>query len=263
LSRICWIWCGSANTCGSPAAIAHDLIQIDRGAGGVPLARERLQVADDARGALGGVVDGVEIAPRGLVGAPAGEPFGAGEDRRQRVVQLVRHPRHRLAERRQLFGLRELVVEIARLILQLLPFGDVAHHRFDAHRRRRGPHLGVRRHLDPHRGAVGAPQPQQIAFDDAVAGQLQEEVVARLLVDEALAVERPDLGSRHVVGPAEHQPQVRVGGERGRFSGVAAGKADVDALTDGVEEPGEGVVFEGGGAAAGGGRRHSAHLGHQ
>ena len=53
--------------------LAHDLVQIDRRARRVPLARERLQVADDARGALGGVVDGVEIAARLLVerGVPA------------------------------------------------------------------------------------------------------------------------------------------------------------------------------------------------
>ena len=38
----------------------------------------------------------------------------------------------RLAERRELFGLQQLVIEIARLILEPLALADVAHQRLDA-----------------------------------------------------------------------------------------------------------------------------------
>ena len=65
-------------------------IQIDRRAGRVALAGERLQVADDPGGALGGVVDRIEIAARVVVELACGQPFGACEDGRERVVQLVR-----------------------------------------------------------------------------------------------------------------------------------------------------------------------------
>ena len=93
---------------------AHDDVEVDGRARRVPLARERLQVADDAGGAFGGVVNGVEVAAGQLVEPAAVQPLGAGQDRRERVVQLVRHARHRLAQRRELLGLRQLVVQVAR-----------------------------------------------------------------------------------------------------------------------------------------------------
>ena len=50
----------------------------------------------------------------------------------------------------------------------------------------------------------------------------------RLIVDEALGVERADVRERDVLVPAEHQPQMRIGGER---RGLAvADDADVDAF---------------------------------
>ena len=69
-----------------------------------------------------------------FVEAAAREPFRARENRRERIVQLVRHARHRLAERREFFRLRQLVIQLARLILQLLSLGDVADDGFDAQR---------------------------------------------------------------------------------------------------------------------------------
>ena len=66
----------------------------------------------------------------------------------------------RLAERRELLGLQQLMIEIARLILEPLAVADVAHERFDAHAVAAG--LGVRRDLDPHRRLVGAPQAKQV-----------------------------------------------------------------------------------------------------
>ena len=54
------------------------------------------------------------------------------QNRGERVVQLVRDARNRLAERRELFGLQQLVVQVARLVFELLALADVAHERVDA-----------------------------------------------------------------------------------------------------------------------------------
>ena len=67
------------------------------------------------------------------------QPLGPAEDRRQRVVQLVRDAGNRLAERRHLLGLQQLVIDVARLVVELLALADVADQRFDAQR------LAVRR----------------------------------------------------------------------------------------------------------------------
>ena len=56
----------------------------------------------------------------------------------------------RLAERGELLRLQQLVIEIARLILEPLALADVAHQRFDAERAA-VVGLGVRRDLDPDR----------------------------------------------------------------------------------------------------------------
>ena len=100
------------------------------------LAREGQQVADDLRGALRLAEDGVEAAPGLLVDRTLRQTLGPGEDGRERIVQLVRDAGDRLPERGELLGLQQLVIEIARLILEPLALADVAHQRFDAQRRR-------------------------------------------------------------------------------------------------------------------------------
>jgi hypothetical protein len=67
-----------------------------------------------------------------LVGGALREPLGPGQDRGERVVQLVRDAGDRLPERRELLGLEQLVVEIARLVFEALALADVAHQRLDA-----------------------------------------------------------------------------------------------------------------------------------
>ena len=54
------------------------------------------------------------------------EPLGPAEDRGERVVQLVRDAGDRLAERRHLLGLQQLVIDVARLVVELLALADVA-----------------------------------------------------------------------------------------------------------------------------------------
>ena len=50
----------------------------------------------------------------------------------ERIVQFVSHARDRLAERGHLLGLQQLVIDVARFVVQLLAFADVADERFDA-----------------------------------------------------------------------------------------------------------------------------------
>ena len=73
-----------------------------------------------------------EVVVEGLLG----EPLRPAQDRRERVVQLVRDAGDRLAERRHLFGLQQLLVQVARLVVELLPLADVADERFDPAARR-------------------------------------------------------------------------------------------------------------------------------
>ena len=154
--------------------LAHDLVHVDHRARRLALARERQQVADDPRGALRLAEDRLEAALGLLVDRSLRQPLGPGQDRRERVVQLVRDAGDRLAERGHLLGLQQLVIEVARLILELLALADVAHQRFDA-QRAVGLGLGVRRHLDPDRRRVGAAQAQQVVGDRAVALQPLDE----------------------------------------------------------------------------------------
>ena len=149
--------------------LAHDLVDVDHRARRLPLARERQQVADDARGALGFAEDGLEAAAHRVVERRAlREALGPAEDRRERVVQLVRDAGDRLAERGHLLGLQQLVVDVARLVVELLALADVAHERFDAQRRRRVPADRRAPSARPRRRAVGAAQAQQVVGDGAV-----------------------------------------------------------------------------------------------
>ena len=257
LSRTCWNWCGSAKTSGRPGGqrfddgdvrerllvraqrqrFADDLVHVDHRARGVALAREGQEVADDLGGALRLAEDGLEAAPGLIVDRTLRQPLGPGEDGRERVVQLVRDAGDRLAERGELLGLQQLVIEVARLVLEPLALADVAHQRLDVDAAVLE-RLGVRGDLDPDRDAIGAAQPQQVVGDRAVALQPRDEAVARLRIDEAIGLERADLGLGRVRGVAEHQLEVGIGGRRVRVSGPSNG-ADVDALVDRFEQPRE------------------------
>ena len=137
--------------------LAHDVVEIDHRAGRLAFAREGQQVADDARGPFGLGKDGVETAAHRIVERrPMRQPLGPAQDRGERVVQLVRDAGNRLAERRHLLRLEQLVIEIARLVVQLLALADVAHERFDATAPFSSAAIGARRQFDPDRGVVGA-----------------------------------------------------------------------------------------------------------
>ena len=224
--------------------LAHDLVEVHHRARRVPLAREGEEVADDLRGAFGLAQDRFEAAPRLIVHAALRQALGPGQDRRERVVQLVRDTGNRLAERGELFRLQQLVIEVAGLVLEPLALADVAHERLDAQQAVWQP-LGVRGHLDPHRRAIGASHPQQVVGDGAVAAEPLEKAFARLRIDEPVHVERPDIRRRRLGGEPEHQLQIGVGGERDRVQ--RGERADIDPFVHGLEQPRERFRRRGGG----------------
>ena len=216
--------------------LADDVVDVHHHARGLALAREGEQVADDAGGALRLAQDRFEAAAHRIVERRLlRQPLGPAQDRGERVVQFVRHAGDRLAERRHLFRLQELVIDVARLVVQLLAFADVAHQGLDAKARAVGRAVGPGRQFHPDRRVVRAPQPEQIVADRAVGGEALHERGARRRIDEALAVERTHLGIGRFARVAEDQLEVGIGRNRGRR--VGGNRPDVDALENGVEEP--------------------------
>jgi hypothetical protein len=234
----------------------------------VALAREGEQVAHDARCAFGLAEDDVQPALGRLVELPVGEPLRPGEDRGERVVQLVRDAGDGLAERRHLLGLEQLVVEIPRLIVELLPIVDVADQGLDADAavgadpsngrgrgadvggrcepQRRvgiGGRFGVRRHLDPDRRDVHAANAHEEIGDRAVAGEEIEQVLAGVRIDEARLLERLHLLIVGLERVAENQLEAGIGGQRkvaGRMQDADEG-ANLRALGEARERIGSSV----------------------
>jgi hypothetical protein len=71
----------------------------------------------------------------------------------------------------------------------------------------------------------------------AVACQLLKERRPRLIINEAVRVERPHIGERRVFSPSENQAQPRIGCER--RCAVELNKADIQAFMQTVEQAGE------------------------
>ena len=99
--------------------------------------------------------------------------------------------------------------------------------------------VGRRRQFDPHGALVRAPETQEVVGDRAVGGEALEQRDARLRIDEAIAVERADVGFGRFAGVAEDQFQVRVGGDR-RRGRIGTERPDVHAFVNGFEQPREG-----------------------
>ena len=122
-------------TCCSYAAqrqrLLDDLIDIDHRPRRLALARERQQVADDTRGAFRLAENHLDAAAGLVIERALGQPLRPAENGGQRIVQLVGDTGNRLAERRHLFGLQQLLVQIARLIVELLPLADVPDERLE------------------------------------------------------------------------------------------------------------------------------------
>ena len=149
----------------------------------------------------------------------------------------------RLAERGHFFGLQKLMVDVARLVVELLALADVPDQAFDAQgavgRRR----VGARGQLHPHGAVVGASQAQQVVGDRAVRCESLEQRLAGLRIDESIAIERADVGFGHVARVSEDQLEMRIGGD-GRCA-VGGERSDVHALLNRFKEPREhrGALF--------------------
>ena len=106
----------------------------------------------------------LDAAPdRGIHRRFLGQSLGPAENRRQRIVQLVRDAGDRLTQRGHLLGLQELVVDVARLIVQLFPLAHISQECFDADAAVGGLRAGGE--LDPNWRLIDATQAQQIARD--------------------------------------------------------------------------------------------------
>ena len=228
--------------------LAHDVVDVHHRARRVPLAREREQVPDDARRAFGFREDDVEAAPRLIVRLAVRQPLGPGEDGGERVVQLVRDARDRLAERGELLGLQQLVVEVARLVVELLAVADVADQGVepDAPVRER---FGMAGDLDPDRREIDAPHAHQEVRDRAVVPEAREQAGPRLRIDEARGCERREIALGGLQRVPEDQPELRVGGQRA-LAGVGEDPGE-GAHLDPIEQPGERLVAGVGGKAGG------------
>ena len=258
LSSTCWSWWPSANTCGRPAAsasitlmfeprcsvrserqcFAHHLIDVHHRACRLALAGEGEQVADDAGGALRFAEDGLQPAPDRIVQRRfLRQPLGPAQDGRERIVQFVGDAGNRLAERRHLLGLQQLLIDVAGLIVQLFSLADVAHQRFDAERAVRRASIGARGELDPDWGVVRAAQSQQVVGHRSVCRQAFDECDARLRVDEPRTIEWTDGRFGHLVRVPEDQLQMRIGGDGRGVLGTEG--PDIHPFPDTFEQPRE------------------------
>ena len=106
----------------------------------------------------------------------------------------MRDARDGLPERGHLLGLQQLVVDVARLVVQLLALADVADERLEAEALPSAAGASARAVSSTQTGcAVGAPQPQQVVVDRAVGGEPFEQRDARLGIDEAIGIEGADV----------------------------------------------------------------------
>src|SRR4030095_12710690 len=91
------------------------------------------------------------LEPRSLL-----QPFRPADDRRQRGVQLVGDAGDRLPESGHFFGLKQLMIDVARFIVELLALADVAHERLEPQAVIVGWRSRARRSPHPHPAAFWA-----------------------------------------------------------------------------------------------------------
>ena len=149
----------------------------------------------------------------------------------------------RLPEGGHFLRLEQLLVEVARLIVEPLSLADITDERLDVQAR-----AGLRARsaafpraagdLDPDRRAVDAPQTEQVVGDDAVGRQAIEERTARGGIGEAGHSKRRNVRLDGVSGVAEHSLEMRVRRDgRPVVVRVERGKgADEDALVQRLEQ---------------------------
>ena len=130
--------------------------------------------------------------PRRAVSSTAflGETLGPAEDCRERVVQFVRDAGDRLAESGHLLRLQQLLIQVARLVVEPLSLADVAQQRLDSNSRPAAHSICSSGDFDPHRLAVTSLQAKQIVGDGSLVDESCQERRSRGRIDEALGRKR-------------------------------------------------------------------------
>jgi hypothetical protein len=144
-----------------------------------------------------------------------------------------------LAEGGRFFRLEQLLIQVARLIVELLPFADVTNERDQLHCLRRI-QLGVGGDLNPNRGAVHPPHPQQVIAHGAVALEPLEKCRSRRRVGKAIGRERIQAVLRRICRVAEDGLEVGIGGNR-CASTRRIKRSDKGTLANGFEQTREGA----------------------
>ena len=126
------------------------------------------------------------------------------------------------------------MVQISRLIFEPLALADIPHERVDAQPVAALRSVGVRGDFNPHRCGIFASEPQQVVRYCAVPCETIEEGGPCLRVDEAQWLKRPDVGRGRLGRIAEHELQMRVGGDRRVLR--SSDDAQVHPLVDRLEE---------------------------
>ena len=159
--------------------------------------------------------DDVEAAPdRRIERLALGEPLGPAEDGGERVVQLVGDAGDRLAERGHLLGLQQLVVDVARLVVELLALADIAHERFERRPPSSAAAIGAAGDFDPdgacrRRAAAAAGSRRPRRRSRAARAAPAAPADRRTTRDRT-----GGLLFGRIAGEAEDQFEVRVGGDR-------------------------------------------------
>ena len=166
------------------------------------------------------------------------ETLGPTEDCRERVVQFVRDAGDRLAKRGHLLRLQQLLIQVARLVVEPLSLAHIAQQCLDSNSRTAAHSICSSGDFDPHRLAVTSLQAKQIVGNGSLVDESCQERRSRGRIDEALRSKKDDLRFRRLRRVAEHDLEMWIGGESRSVAVVrnTTDRADVHALVYGFEE---------------------------
>ena len=116
------------------------------------------------------------------------EQLAVADDHAQRIVELVRDARNRLAERRHFFSLQKLVVNIPGLVVEFFALADITDQRLDANAAVGRRQVRGGREFNPDRTLISAAQAKQIVGDGSIGREPLEKRRARL---RPVVVKRP------------------------------------------------------------------------
>ena len=268
--------------------LLHHLVEIHRGALGRALAREQQQISDDLRHPVGLAHHQLDRPQHARRHVPREQELAVADDDAERVVQLVGHARHELAERRHLGGLDQLGLRLTQSH-EAVAGARVEARVFEGERRLVGERL-ERLHVFGREGAAGlgaeadgADHPivreQRHADDGAVATGADPLAHPRGQPDGRIAQDVGRDDDAVIRDRAAHRPLARledqllhdvgvgaVGGQRAQravlgLDEVDAGRARVDELGGAArQELGDRLDLQRGRQLAGQAGQHLGHV---